>query len=91
LLGFSKGARERTMDNIEMTVQDRREEMEVYQRYLNGFIGMSGGLVSLPLKDLQEWEALNSSWKLFLEENGQSVNRMIRKINGLQGGDDERR
>ena len=74
------------MDNIEMTVQDRREEMEIYQRYLNGFVAMCAGLVSLPLRDLEEWEGLNSSWKLFQEENGQSVNKMIRKINGLQGG-----
>ena len=75
----------------EATVQERRQEIDIYQRYLNGFIGMCGGLVSLPLKDLEEWEGLNSSWKLFQEENGQSVNKMIKKINGLQGGDDERR
>lgn len=69
----------------EVTVQGRRDEMEVYQRYLNGFVSMCSGLVSLPLRDLEEWEALNSSWKLFLEENGQSVNRMVKKIHGLQG------
>ncbi len=70
----------------EVTMQERRAEMEVYQRYLNGFVAMSGGLVSLPLRDLEEWESLNCSWKLFLKENGQSVNKMIRKINGVQGG-----
>ncbi len=74
------------MDNIEMTIQDRRNEMEIYQRYLNGFVAMCGGLVSLPLRDLEEWESLNSSWKLFLAENRTSINRMIKKINGLQGG-----
>jgi len=75
------------MDNIEMTIQDRRNEVEIYVKYLTGLITMCAGLVSLPLKDLPEWEGLNSSWKLFLGENGQSVNKMIRKINGLQGGE----
>lgn len=74
------------MEKAETTIQERRAEVEIYTRYLSGFIAMCAGLVSLPLKDLEEWEALNSSWKLFQEENGQSVNKMIKKINGLQGG-----
>ena len=75
------------MEKAETTLQERRNEVEIYARYLNGFIAMCGGLVSLPLRDLEEWGALNSSWKLFLGENGQSVNKMIKKINGLQGGE----
>jgi len=50
------------MENIEMTIQDRREEMEVYQRYLNGFIGMSGGLVSLPLVHRKRNILINSRY-----------------------------
>lgn len=75
----------------ETTFQDKKEELQVYMRYLNGFVCMCGGIVSLPLEDLEQWERLNDSWRVFLEENGKAVNTMVRKIGELQvynGGKD---
>jgi hypothetical protein len=63
-------------------LQERKAEMEIYQRLINGFIGLSGGLCSLP--DADTWGKLNRSWKEFHAVGSGEINRMIKRMGELQ-------
>lgn len=57
-----------------------KDELECYQRILNGIIAIDMGTAIIPFDDLKKWEGFIAAWVRFQKENKKDITRMIHEF-----------
>lgn len=65
------------MEQLKYQIKD---ELECYQRILNGIIAINIGTVIIPPDDLTKWEGFIAAWTRFQKENKDDITRMIHQF-----------
>lgn len=65
------------MDQLKYQIKD---ELECYQRILNGIIAINMGTAIIPSDDLTKWEGFIAVWTRFQKEYKEDITRMIHQF-----------